>query len=129
MLRIRLSRMGSNHKPFYRIVVSDSLRTPRARVVEAIGHYNPRTDPAQIQIDVVRADHWISKDPKGLKSAAVAWAGRFPGDDSGDQAVVYSMPWTNPRPDVPVASIEVVSAARDPIPVVIAVTGLRPAGH
>jgi len=53
--------MGSNHKPFYRIVVSDSLRTPRARVVEAIGHYNPRTDPAQIQIDVVRADHWISK--------------------------------------------------------------------
>ena len=61
MLRIRLSRMGSNHKPFYRIVVSDSLRTPRARVVEAIGHYNPRTEPAHVQIDIARADHWISK--------------------------------------------------------------------
>jgi beta-galactosidase len=52
------------------------------------------------------ADHWISKDPKGLKSAAVAWAGRFPGDDSGDQAVVYSMPWTNPRPDVEIVTID-----------------------
>jgi beta-galactosidase len=52
------------------------------------------------------ADHWISKDPKGLKSAAVAWAGRFPGDDSGDQAVVYSMPWTNPRPDVEITTID-----------------------
>jgi small subunit ribosomal protein S16 len=61
LLRIRLSRMGSNHKPFYRIVVSDSLRTPRARVVEAIGHYNPRTEPVQFQIDLARADHWIGK--------------------------------------------------------------------
>ena len=61
MLRIRLSRTGSNHKPFYRIVVSDSLRTPRARVVESIGHYNPRTDPAQVQIDLARADHWIQR--------------------------------------------------------------------
>lgn len=59
MLRIRLSRTGSNHKPFYRIVVSDSLRTPRARVVEAIGHYNPRTEPAQVTLDLARADHWI----------------------------------------------------------------------
>ena len=61
MLRIRLSRKGSNQKPFYRIVVSDSLRTPRARVVEAIGHYNPRTNPAQVLIDVERADHWIRR--------------------------------------------------------------------
>jgi small subunit ribosomal protein S16 len=61
LLRIRLSRKGSNHKPFYRIVVSDSLRTPRARVVDAIGHYNPRTEPAQVQLDVARAEHWISK--------------------------------------------------------------------
>jgi small subunit ribosomal protein S16 len=53
--------MGSNHKPFYRIVVSDSLRTPRARVVESIGHYNPRTNPARVEIDVARAEHWISK--------------------------------------------------------------------
>lgn len=61
MLRIRLSRKGSNHKPFYRIVVSDSLRTPQARVVETIGHYNPRTSPSRVEIDIARADHWIGK--------------------------------------------------------------------
>ena len=61
MLRIRLSRMGSNHKPFYRIVVSDSLRTPRARVVEAIGHYNPRTSPAKVELDLEKAEQWIRK--------------------------------------------------------------------
>jgi len=61
LLRIRLSRMGSNHKPFYRIVVSDSLRTPRARVVDAIGHYNPRTNPVKVELDVARAEDWIRK--------------------------------------------------------------------
>ena len=61
MLRIRLSRMGSNHKPFYRIVVSDSLRTPHARVVESIGHYNPRVSPAKFDIDLARAEQWIRK--------------------------------------------------------------------
>lgn len=61
MLRIRLSRMGSNNRPFYRVVVSDSRRTPRARVVETIGHYNPSTEPAKVEIDVKRADDWIGK--------------------------------------------------------------------
>ena len=42
----------------------------------------------------------------GLKSAAVAWAAPFSGDSSGEQAVVYQMPWLNPRPDVEVASID-----------------------
>ena len=60
MLRIRLSRIGSNQKPFYRIVVSDSLRTPRSRVVETLGHYNPRTRPAKVEVDLARAEHWIA---------------------------------------------------------------------
>ena len=53
--------MGSNHKPFYRIVVSDSLRTPRARVVDSIGHYNPTVSPAKVEIDLARAEHWIKR--------------------------------------------------------------------
>ncbi|MGI0148264.1 MAG: 30S ribosomal protein S16 [Thermoplasmata archaeon] len=61
MLRIRLSRKGSNQKPFYRIVVSDSQRTPRARVVETIGQYNPGVNPAKVEIDLARAEHWVGK--------------------------------------------------------------------
>jgi hypothetical protein len=35
------------------------------------------------------ADHWLSKDPAGLKSAALAWAAPFPAQKSDEQAVVY----------------------------------------
>ena len=61
MLRIRLSRKGSNNKPFYRVVVSDSRRTPQARVLETIGYYDPTRNPASVEIALERADHWIGK--------------------------------------------------------------------
>ena len=61
MLRIRLSRKGSNQKPFYRIVVSDSRRTPLARVVETIGNYDPTKNPPRVQIAMDRAEQWIRR--------------------------------------------------------------------
>lgn len=51
-------------------------------------------------------DHWISANPVGLKSAALAWCAPFPGDTSADQACVYQLAWTNPRPDVAITSTE-----------------------
>ena len=59
MLKIRLRRMGSTHTPFYRVVVSDSRRTPKAAVLEEVGHYNPVSNPPQIKIDSERVDHWV----------------------------------------------------------------------
>ncbi len=61
MLRIRLRRDGTRSKPFYRIVVSDSRNTPGAKVVEMIGHYDPKTNPATVKIDNDRAKFWIGK--------------------------------------------------------------------
>lgn len=61
MLKIRLRRGGSTHSPFYRIVVSDSLRTPKASNVEQIGFYNPTKSPAQFEIDKERVTFWVSK--------------------------------------------------------------------
>ncbi len=61
MLRIRLRRMGKKHSPFYRVVVSDSRRTPGARFTEVLGTYDPRLDPAEVRIDVERADEWMRK--------------------------------------------------------------------
>ena len=58
MLKIRLRRMGSRHKPFYRVVVSDSRQTPLAAAVEEIGYYDPRQDPATIAIDLERVTYW-----------------------------------------------------------------------
>ena len=60
MLMIRLRRQGARNAPFYRVVVSDSRRTPKASPVEMIGYYNPRRKPAEVVIDRERIDYWVS---------------------------------------------------------------------
>jgi small subunit ribosomal protein S16 len=53
--------MGSNRKPAYRVVVTDS-RSPRdGRFIEIIGHYNPLTNPPTVSIDRAKAEDWIKK--------------------------------------------------------------------
>lgn len=60
MIRIRLRRVGAKRQPSYRIVVADS-RSPRdGRFIEKIGFYNPRTEPATMQLDEARALYWLS---------------------------------------------------------------------
>jgi small subunit ribosomal protein S16 len=61
MLRIRLRRAGTRSRPFYRIVVSDSQKKPGGDFVEALGHYNPKTRPSVLKLDVAKADGWIRK--------------------------------------------------------------------
>jgi small subunit ribosomal protein S16 len=57
--RIRLRRMGSKGRPFYRVVVADQ-RAPRdGRFIENIGRYQPLQDPSLIEIDRDRALHWL----------------------------------------------------------------------
>ena len=61
MLSIRLRRMGSTKKPYFRVVVTEQ-RTPRdGAFVEILGHYYPRTKPAKIDIDRERVSYWIAK--------------------------------------------------------------------
>ena len=58
-VKIRLKRMGSNKKPFYRIVVADS-RSPRdGNYIEEIGYYNPVSEPKQIKINDEKAKKWL----------------------------------------------------------------------
>lgn len=60
MLRIRLSRTGAKKQPSFRIVVTDIEAKRDGRIVERIGHYNPRTDPIEYRIDEDRALYWLS---------------------------------------------------------------------
>ncbi len=60
MVKIRLKRMGSNKKPFYRVVVADSRRARDGKFIEEIGTYNPMVEPPEIKIDGERAKQWIS---------------------------------------------------------------------
>ena len=59
MVKIRLRRMGAKKSPFYRIVVADSRYPRDGRFIEEIGTYDPRCNPAAINIDVDRAQAWI----------------------------------------------------------------------
>ena len=59
MVKIRLRRMGAKKNPYYRIVVADS-RSPRdGRCIEEIGSYDPLANPAEIKVDVEKAQTWI----------------------------------------------------------------------
>ena len=59
-VKLRLKRMGSKQKPFYRIVAADS-RFPRdGRFIETVGTYNPIVKPAEIKIDKEVAIKWLS---------------------------------------------------------------------
>lgn len=61
MLKIRLRRAGTRSKPFYRIVISESTNRPEGEFVENLGHYDPKTEPITLRVDVARAEAWIKK--------------------------------------------------------------------
>jgi len=60
MLAIRLRRVGSKKKPYYRVVVTEARTARESSFVENVGTYNPRSKPAQVSIDKARVEHWLS---------------------------------------------------------------------
>jgi small subunit ribosomal protein S16 len=61
MLSIRMTRVGSKKKPYFRVVVSEGRSALQGSVVEAVGTYNPRAKPAQVAIDKERIQHWLKQ--------------------------------------------------------------------
>lgn len=61
MVRIRLRRVGSKGQPSYRVVAADKESPRDGRFLEILGFYNPRTEPATIQIKESRLYDWMSK--------------------------------------------------------------------
>jgi small subunit ribosomal protein S16 len=59
MLVIRLSRTGSKKQAHYRVVVCETRQSTVSRVVEIVGHYNPRTQPATVTVEHERIAHWL----------------------------------------------------------------------
>ena len=58
---IRLSRRGARKQPYYRIVVIEKDRARDGRSVEVVGTYNPRTNPASVELKRERIAYWTSK--------------------------------------------------------------------
>ncbi|MCB5230190.1 MAG: 30S ribosomal protein S16 [Candidatus Cloacimonas sp.] len=59
MVKLRLRRMGAKDQPFYRIVVVDSRAKRDGKYIEAIGYYDPKTDPYTLKVEEESALKWL----------------------------------------------------------------------
>lgn len=69
-VKIRMKRIGSKKRPFYRIVVADS-RAPRdGRFIEELGYYNPISNPKVFKVDAEKAEKWMATGAKPTETVA-----------------------------------------------------------
>ncbi len=64
MVMIRLARVGAPKQPYYRIVVIEKDRARNGRSIEVVGTYNPRTNPATVDLKHERIAYWRGKGAK-----------------------------------------------------------------
>jgi len=58
---MRLARIGSKKRPYYRIVVIEKRKARNGRFLEVVGQYNPIANPTLIEVNADRAQYWLSK--------------------------------------------------------------------
>lgn len=60
-VKLRLRRMGKKKQPIYKVVAADA-RSPRdGKFLEAVGIYNPLTNPHTIDLKEERINYWLDK--------------------------------------------------------------------
>src|SRR5574341_1578744 len=59
-VKLRLSRFGAKKQPTYRVVVVEEHSKRDGRIVERLGHYDPRTEPPTIVLNEERTRYWLS---------------------------------------------------------------------
>ncbi|WP_319541794.1 30S ribosomal protein S16 [uncultured Pseudodesulfovibrio sp.] len=77
-MKIRLTRMGSKKRPFYRVVALDSAARRDGRPVEFLGHYNPMVEPNDIKLDMEKIEKWLEKgaEPSNTVRSLLKKAGK-----------------------------------------------------
>ncbi|MBP7460688.1 MAG: 30S ribosomal protein S16 [Candidatus Delongbacteria bacterium] len=60
-VKMRLTRIGSNKKPFYRIVIMDSKTQRDGKFLDIVGTYNPLTSSAGIQFSEDKIEKWLAE--------------------------------------------------------------------
>ena len=62
MVKIRLSRGGSNKRPYYHIIVADQRNKRDGRHLERLGFFNPlgKESEESLRVDSERYAHWLS---------------------------------------------------------------------
>ena len=68
MMSIRLMRLGAKKRPFYRLIVIDKRKPRESKAKEIIGYYDPLQEPAEIKIDMERANYWLERGAQASKT-------------------------------------------------------------
>ena len=58
-VKLRMKRMGTKKRPFYRIVATDSRNRRDGRFIEELGYYDPLTTPPNIKLDEEQIFKWL----------------------------------------------------------------------
>ena len=61
MVKIRMMRMGSKKRPFYRVMAIDERKQRDGRPLEFLGTYDPRIEPPAVKLDLNGIDGWVGK--------------------------------------------------------------------
>ena len=60
-VKIRLKRIGTHKKPYYRVVIADSRSARDGRFIEMIGTYDPLKKDAPVIVDQAKTIDWLKK--------------------------------------------------------------------
>jgi small subunit ribosomal protein S16 len=94
MVVIRMMRVGSKKKPYFRVVVTEARTARESSFVENVGTYNPRSKPALVQINKERVQHWLQKGAKPSDSVRTLLRNHL----SRDLAAPVEVPAAPPAP-------------------------------
>ena len=112
-VRIRLTRVGASKQPSYRVVATDRHSPRDGRSLEILGHYNPRTEPMTLVLDLAKVDAWIAKgaQPSDVVGKLITKA-RAGGTAMGGKTLAkaatpgYTKPGTRPVVEEPTVVVE-----------------------
>ena len=68
-VKIRLTRMGTKKKPFYRLVAANTEAPRDGKFLDILGYYDPKTDPAVVKIHEEKVNYWLEKGALMTESA------------------------------------------------------------
>ena len=117
-VRIRLTRVGASKQPSYRVVATDRHSPRDGRSLEILGHYNPRTEPLTLVLDLAKVDAWIAKgaQPSDVVGKLITKA-RAGGIAIGGKTLAkaatpgYTKPGTRPVVEEPTVVVEAAPEA------------------
>jgi small subunit ribosomal protein S16 len=104
MLAIRMRRVGSKKRPFFRLVVARSEAARDGSFLEILGSYYPRAKPAKVEVDRERVDYWVSKGARPSDTVRTLIARHLPPPAPATDVTAAAAPSPPvPRPAAPVA--------------------------